>query len=405
MTHGVAAATMSIDLRVAVTEQITAVREAAGTLLTLGVTECTILAFGNPLELVVGRLISGLTRANVEVPHAVRVVGDRCHSYLPDHDEPPGGTPLPSACTAARALLVGIGLATEPEAANVTASLRSPEQLARDAMRAATTAAEELLDGAYRVAPRQARADHRRATFRFLRHAIDQYDQPRQHLTNIEAALLSIQLQDPRIREEAISLIRHYSSPAAHIALWTDLAPRATGPYRPRLLTLLAFAAWQHGDTVRAAIAIERAHRATPDDALTNEVAHNLATGVNPDKIRIDTPAELARRDHAAGETTPGDATVRGPWRGADHLSGAVLVGGRQPARQHARNHRKDPAHERRPHPTPGNPTLQGPAPSAIPRRAAAREPDRRGRGGMPSRRSPGRDDQRGSTDIQPAAG
>jgi hypothetical protein len=311
MAQGQMLATTAIDLSQTVAEQITAAREIASTLLVLGATECGVVAFGTPQRLVVDRLISGLTQSAIPVPVAVRVSGNRYHSYLPGHDGPPEGTPLTVARTITPAFLDGIGLATEPDAPEVTASLRPLDPLHRAAMGIATSEAVELTTGAHEIAPGRARGEHRRATFRYLRHAIDSYATGG-HLSDIAAATLSIQVQDPRIREEALALIRHHGTPAAHLALWTDLARRAMEPYTPRLLTLLAFAAWQHGDRVRAAIAIERAHRATPEDPLTAEVANAVANGTRPEELRVATPAELARQDHAAGETAPDNPGNRG---------------------------------------------------------------------------------------------
>ena len=260
-------ATVRIDLRNPPAVQLDMARYAASVLGREGLTHCAIVAFGEPDHRTVTRLVDGLAAYGMAVPYTIRAVDGRAHSCLLQDDAPtPGSAPAPLG------------------------PVDSDEQ---KAMRAATRTALRLIAGAYEIAGRHARDEHRRASYRFLRRAVGRYAMG-DRMTDMEAATLSIQLQDPRITDHAAALICHDGHRSAHLALWADLARRATSLLRARPLALYGFATWHAGDPADAVRALKHARRCDRSDELTNALAHAVASGHPPRELRIEPPAERA---------------------------------------------------------------------------------------------------------------
>ena len=263
------------------------IRTWVSTLARMELSHCALIVFGHPHAYPVKRLLTGLNTYGISVPLAVRVSGGRCYSYLPDDGCPADGVPRPP-----------VGGIDQPEA--------DTERMRMEQMRKATETAVELIRGAYRVAGGLAKRDHRSASCRFIRNAVARYDAGGR-LTDVEAATLAIQLHDVRIRDEAISLIRHHGPLTAHVKLWDDLAHRALPPYTAPALSVLAFTAWQHHDWNRAQTAVHDALIANLRDGFTAELVTLIGVGFPPHAYDVDTPGELAERHDRSDHDETGD--------------------------------------------------------------------------------------------------
>ena len=71
-------------------------------------------------------------------------------------------------------------------------------------------------------------------------------------------------------------------SASAHVELWRDLVRRAPADLLPGAASLLAFAAWQHGDGALAWCALDRALEADPDYSMAHCIAELLTRAVPP---------------------------------------------------------------------------------------------------------------------------
>jgi hypothetical protein len=78
-----------------------------------------------------------------------------------------------------------------------------------------------------------------------------------------------------------------------HVELWRELVRRAPRDLVPGAGSLLAFAAWQHGDGALAWCAIDRALEVDPDCTLAQLVAELLTAAVPPDVWEPLTDADL----------------------------------------------------------------------------------------------------------------
>ena len=95
-----------------------------------------------------------------------------------------------------------------------------------------------------------------------------------------------------------------------HVELWRELVRRSPGELRPGPSSLLAFAAWQHGDGALAWCAIDRCLEVDPDYSMAHLVAGLLTRAVPPtvwERIPEDElpvfgpgPAEQGRKDRAS---------------------------------------------------------------------------------------------------------
>lgn len=219
------------------------------------------------------RLISGLNLYGITVPLAVALTGGRCHSFLTD-DWPTDGVPYPPSPAAGDAPgpRVGAGLSLGATTCMDADTAGTPR------MADATANAAALMVGAYRVAGMRALQDHRRASYRFLRRAVARYADGNR-LTDDEIAVLSLQLWDDRIQDEALALIRHHGPLRAHRKLWAEVKNRALPPYAARAYTLFAYTLWLH------------------DDAFTDLLSRHIKTGLPPHTLHIETPDQLAARD------------------------------------------------------------------------------------------------------------
>jgi hypothetical protein len=82
-------------------------------------------------------------------------------------------------------------------------------------------------------------------------------------------------------RDAAWATISRETS-GAHVALWRDLVRRSPRELLPAACSLLAFAAWQHGDGALAWCAVDRCLEVDPDYSMAQCVADVLTRAVPP---------------------------------------------------------------------------------------------------------------------------
>ena len=68
----------------------------------------------------------------------------------------------------------------------------------------------------------------------------------------------------------------------SHVDLWRDLVRRSPRELLPGASSLLAFAAWQHGDGALAWCAIDRCLEVDPDYSMAHSVAEVLTRALPP---------------------------------------------------------------------------------------------------------------------------
>ena len=91
----------------------------------------------------------------------------------------------------------------------------------------------------------------------------------------------------PRSCRPAMSRGRRSPAPPrhAHVDLWRELVRRSPRDLLPGPASLLAFAAWQHGDGALAWCAIDRCLEVDPDYSMAHYVAEVLTHAVPPDGL------------------------------------------------------------------------------------------------------------------------
>jgi hypothetical protein len=99
-------------------------------------------------------------------------------------------------------------------------------------------------------------------------------------LDDDEVAWLTVLLADGPARDDAWATID--ADPALHVRLWTEVLRRAEPELSPAPATLLGFAAWQAGDGIIAAMAVERALAADRDYVPARLLGEVLSGGVPP---------------------------------------------------------------------------------------------------------------------------
>ncbi len=80
-----------------------------------------------------------------------------------------------------------------------------------------------------------------------------------------------------------------------HVDLWRELVRRSPRDLLPGASSLLAFAAWQHGDGALAWCAIDRCLEADPDFSMAHRVAELLMRAVPPSAWKQISEVELSR--------------------------------------------------------------------------------------------------------------
>lgn len=120
-----------------------------------------------------------------------------------------------------------------------------------------------------------------RAEARWLQHRIRSQLAERRPLNPRDAGRLLVLTSLALTREVAWAEITRESA-EPHVDLWRDLVRRSPRELLPGVSSLLAFAAWQHGDGALAWCAIDRCLEVDPDHALAHGVAEMLTRAVPP---------------------------------------------------------------------------------------------------------------------------
>jgi hypothetical protein len=253
-----------------------------------------VFAYGDGREStpLVDAVRTELADHGIDVRGALRIRDGRYWSYLAADHCPPEGTPIDVARSDTVMQAAAAGLAPFSSRTALAATIAPVEGYARAAMQAATAVAEDVVNGAYVIAPEQAARDHREASYRFLPWAADRYAHHRV-IDDAQAAVLSVALRDERIRDRAVSLAAHGDT-RAYVALWTDLARRVEPAYRVPVLCLLAFAAWRDGGGALPTVATTEALRADPHYAFAGLMRDLLAHGIHGPTFDVPKPGELA---------------------------------------------------------------------------------------------------------------
>jgi hypothetical protein len=243
----------------------------------------------------------------VPVHEVLRVTGARFWSYVCDNPHccgPSGRAFDPtSSPVAAAAAFAGVVAA---RVAPVGGTLRA-------AMHAATLIAERRLGGlggnalAIRSAGRVA-----------VRDAISRQRGGTPH-SDEEVAWLTVLLRAEAVRDFAWQAI---TDPEPHVALWTDVVRRAEPELAAAPASLLAFAAWRHGDGALASVAVARALEADPSYSMALLVQDILYQGISPSSVD-----GWPRRE---ADARPGPGTAPGPVAGggAGAASGSASEAG-----------------------------------------------------------------------------
>jgi Domain of unknown function (DUF4192) len=222
-------------------------------------------------------------RRGITALEVLRATGGRYWSYL-CHDPrccAPEGTPYEVASSAVAASATVAGLSPAGSRAELVARYAPVTGPAALAMRAATARADvrlaELLDGP------TAGLSSSDLVGEAGREAVDKTIL-RAHLgaelTDDEVAWLALLLVNPAVRDYAWSRIG--LDVAGQIELWSHIVRRVDPELAAAPATLLAYAAWRHGDGTVASIALDRARDADPNYAMAHLLADMIGRGIPP---------------------------------------------------------------------------------------------------------------------------
>lgn len=219
----------------------------------------------------------------IKVLEALRATGGRYWSYLCMSAEccSPAGTPYDVATSAVAVSATVAGLSPAGSRDELVARFAPIGGPARLAMRDATLRADrrlcDLLDGQDTAPPAS------EVVTEAGRDAVDKavlcmsLGAP---LTDDDIAWLALLLVNPTVRDYAWARIGH--DIPRHVELWTDAVRRVDPELAAAPATLLAFAAWRHGDGAIASIALDRARQADPNYPMAHLLAETILRGIAP---------------------------------------------------------------------------------------------------------------------------
>jgi hypothetical protein len=234
-----------------------------------------------------------LAETGADVRDVLRVTDGRYWSYLCQSWRccPADGTPFDPTMSRVAAAAVVEGHVALPSREALERRLAPIGGLAREGMREATGRAHRrivtLIESAAApvdaapvdAAPADVAGRLRAAGATAVRAAVDR-QRTSDQLDDDEVAWLTVLLVHLSVRDDAWGAID--ADPALHVRLWTEVLRRAEPELSPAPATLLGFAAWQAGDGVIAAMAVDRALAADPDYAPARLLGEVIAGGVPP---------------------------------------------------------------------------------------------------------------------------
>ena len=233
-----------------------------------------------------GAVSRAFRQADVTVLEALRADGGRYWSYQCRNRRccSPLGNPYDSSASEVAAAWTLAGRVVWRDRAEYESQILPAEGPLREAMRAATAAADERGMRLLATAPDEQLASA--MLFDAGTAAITEaLERQREGLppTEEQAAWLSVLLQSIPIRDLAWSLIRGDDTALRlHRGLWQEVLCRAEPDLVPAPASLFAFAAWRDGDGAIARLALERALAADPRYRMANLLYRALTFGVPP---------------------------------------------------------------------------------------------------------------------------
>ena len=283
---------------------------------------CSALLVGyGPEDLVapvVGASAVRLVGSGVELHEVLRADSGRYWSMLCDDPAccPPGGRSYDPGSHPAAAAMTEAGLAAQPDREALARTLQRPPGAA-DVIATATSRAllrlSQLTELGEADGDRDPQLRATRIGRREVQRAIRRY-RSGETIDSIEhLAWLAVLVADLRVRDDAWARMDPACSDH-HCRLWTDVLRCAALDYAPAPAALLAFTAWQAGNGVLAAIAVDRALSADPSYSMALLLSEAIQAALPPSAARLPmTPAAVAASYAAATDDWLGDrATAPG---------------------------------------------------------------------------------------------
>jgi hypothetical protein len=266
----------------------------AGVLATSGVRIAALIGYGTAERVTpameAARAAAG--EAGIVVREALRVEGGRYWSYLCTNEEccPPEGTPYDVSTSQVAATAIAAGLVALPGRDELSRSIAPIRGSAREAMRQATTRAEErVLRWLWEYGPAGLRKRMVDEGVPYVRDLLARGGP----LDDDEVAWLGVLLIHLRVRDEA-----WVRTDVAQLDLWRDVLRRVEDQYAAAPACLTTYAAYLSGDGALANIALDRAFAADPDYSMAGLLSDMIRAAVPPWKARLRmTPEELAAYD------------------------------------------------------------------------------------------------------------
>jgi hypothetical protein len=234
-------------------------------------------------------VVPPLVQAGVDVIDVLRVGRDRFHSAC-DIDDPGTAYDLKAHPFTAEQVLEGKVVHSSRE--QLAASLDVVDAADARAVAEAALRFDEQFSGlpAFVAVDRITRevADHAR----WMQRTIRRHVRRGAPLTADDAGRLLVLVAAVPLRDVAWAEIDRAGS-GRHVELWRDLVRRCPHDLLPSASSLLAFAAWLHGDGALAWCALDRCHEVDPDYSMAACISGLLAQAVPPTVWRPIEESEL----------------------------------------------------------------------------------------------------------------
>jgi len=269
---------------------------------------------------VIGATAVRLTGGGVELHEVLRADSGRYWSMLCDDPDccPPEGRSYDPGSHPAAAALTEAGLLAQPDREALARTVQRPAGSADVIARATSRSLlrlSQLVELGEADGDRDPQLRATRIGRREIQRAIRRY-RAGGAIESIEhLAWLAVLLADLRVRDDAWARMdpgyRDH-----HCRLWTDVLRCAALDYVPAPAALLAFTAWQAGNGVLAAIAVDRALGADPGYSMAHLLSGAIDAALPPSAARLPmTPAAVAASYAPAPSEWPGDRPGNGTSR------------------------------------------------------------------------------------------